>query len=91
MWKRKVQMPLFDDPAKCLDGVHILVADDSSTKSVVVHLEAVCEARGFMSALRALATIKPVVVLKAGRDGTTPREVASYLVHAVTSEKAAAA
>jgi acetyltransferase len=55
------------DLAQVLD----YLAGDSRTKAVVVYLEAVSEARGFMSALRALATVKPVVVLKAGRDATT--------------------
>jgi len=55
------------DLAKVLD----YLAGDSRTKAVVVYLEAVAEARSFMSALRALATIKPVVVLKAGRDAST--------------------
>jgi acetyltransferase len=55
------------DLAQVLD----YLAGDSRTKAVVVYLEAVSEARGVMSALRALATVKPVVVLKAGRDATT--------------------
>ncbi len=55
------------DLAQVLD----FLASDSRTKAVVVYLEAVSESRGFMSALRALATIKPVVVLKAGRDAST--------------------
>src|SRR5690606_31052506 len=55
------------DLAQVLD----YLADDSRTKAVVVYLEAVSEARGFMSALRVLASVKPVVVLKAGRDAAT--------------------
>jgi len=55
------------DLAQVLD----FLAGDPKTKAVVVYLEAVRESRGFMSALRALASIKPVVVLKAGRDETT--------------------
>ncbi len=52
------------DVAQVLD----FLANDSSTKAVVVYLEAVRDARNFMSALRALAAVKPVVVLKGGRD-----------------------
>jgi len=52
------------DVAQVLD----YLANDSSTKAVVVYLEAVLDSRGFMSALRALASVKPVVVLKGGRD-----------------------
>jgi acetyltransferase len=54
------------DLAQVLD----YLADDRRTKAVVVYLEAVQASRGFMSALRALASVKPVVVLKAGRDAT---------------------
>ncbi|MCC7060159.1 MAG: acetate--CoA ligase family protein, partial [Burkholderiaceae bacterium] len=52
------------DVAQVLD----FVAADASTKAVVVYLEVVREARSFMSALRALSAIKPVVVLKGGRE-----------------------
>ncbi len=52
------------DVAQVLD----FLASDTATRAVVVHLEAVRDARSFMSALRALATVKPVVVLKGGRD-----------------------
>lgn len=52
------------DVAQVLD----FLASDSSTKAVVVYLEAVCDSRSFMSALRGLASVKPVVVLKGGRD-----------------------
>ncbi|HEY0877967.1 MAG TPA: acetate--CoA ligase family protein, partial [Zeimonas sp.] len=52
------------DVAQVLD----FLANDASTKAVVVYLEAVRDSRSFMSALRALASVKPVVVLKGGRD-----------------------
>lgn len=52
------------DVAQVLD----FLAEDASTKAVVIYLEAVRDARSFMSALRALAAVKPVVVLKGGRD-----------------------
>ncbi|HRO61814.1 MAG TPA: GNAT family N-acetyltransferase, partial [Burkholderiaceae bacterium] len=54
-----------------LSQVLDFLASDAQTKAVALYLEAVHDARGFMSALRALATIKPVVVLKAGRDAST--------------------
>jgi acetyltransferase len=53
------------DLAEVLD----YLAGDSRTRAVVVYLDSIRDARGFMSALRALATVKPVVVLKGGRDG----------------------
>ena len=43
------------------------LASDQQTHSIVVYLEGISNARRFMSALRAAANAKPVVVLKAGR------------------------
>ena len=51
------------DMAQVLD----FLASDASTRSIVVYLEGITHARRFMSALRAAANAKPVVVLKAGR------------------------
>lgn len=51
------------DMAEILD----FLAADVATESIVIYLEGVREPRSFLSALRAVATIKPVVVLKAGR------------------------
>ena len=45
------------DVAQVLD----FLASDAATRAVVVYLEAVRDSRSFMSALRALATVKPVV------------------------------
>ena len=51
------------DMAQVLD----FLAADAHTHSIVVYLEGISNARRFMSALRAAANAKPVVVLKAGR------------------------
>ena len=51
------------DIAQVLD----FVANDPYTRSVIVYLEAVSDARAFMSALRGLSTVKPVIVLKGQR------------------------
>src|SRR5205823_12759228 len=53
---------------------------DSLTDGILLHVEDVGDARGFVSALRAAARTKPVVVLKAGRsldaaDGIPPDAV----------------
>jgi len=40
---------------------------DSETEGILLYVESIADARGFMSALRAAARTKPVVVLKAGR------------------------
>jgi acetyltransferase len=44
---------------------------DAETEGIVLYIETVPDARRFMSALRAVARTKPVVVLKSGRHGVT--------------------
>jgi len=51
------------DIAQVLD----FLASDAQTHSIVVYMEGISNARRFMSALRAAANAKPVIVLKAGR------------------------
>lgn len=43
------------------------LASDRHTQSIVIYMEGIKHARTFMSALRAAASVKPVVILKAGR------------------------
>lgn len=43
------------------------LASDPATESIVIYMEGIVHARAFLSALRAAANSKPVVVLKAGR------------------------
>jgi acetyltransferase len=43
------------------------LVDDPATKSILLYIEGIRDARGFLSALRAAARVKPVVILKAGR------------------------
>lgn len=56
-------------PNTSVDIAQVLdyLAADARTHSIVVYLEGISSARRFMSALRAAASAKPVVVLKAGR------------------------
>lgn len=56
-------------PNSAVDLSQVLdyLASDPHTHSVVVYLEGITHARRFMSAMRALANVKPVVVLKSGR------------------------
>ena len=56
-------------PNTAVDVAQVLdfLASDPQTHSIVVYLEGISNARRFMSALRAAANAKPVVVLKAGR------------------------
>jgi acetyltransferase len=51
---------------------------DAQTRSVLVYLERVVDARSFLSGLRALARVKPVIVLKSGRGSAScAREAAA--------------
>ena len=43
------------------------LANDGATQSILIYMEGIRNARRFMSALRAAAYTKPVVVMKAGR------------------------
>jgi acetyltransferase len=43
------------------------LADDPRTKSILIYMESIADARSFMSAAREAALDKPIVILKAGR------------------------
>ncbi|CAP40921.1 bifunctional acetate--CoA ligase family protein/GNAT family N-acetyltransferase [Bordetella petrii] len=60
---------LGDEAAVGMAQVLDFLASDPRTDSIVLYLEDVGTAREFMSTLRAAASVKPVIVLKAGRDG----------------------
>lgn len=52
----------------CLSDILEFLVDDYRTSSIILHLDAVHDARRFMSALKAAATHKPVVILKSDHD-----------------------
>mgnify|MGYP003826419803 FL=1 len=56
-------------PNSAVDLPQVLdfLANDAATQSILVYMEGIHHARRFMSALRAAAYAKPVVVMKAGR------------------------
>jgi acetyltransferase len=54
------------------------LADDPSTDSIVLYVESITDARGFMSAARAFTRTKPIVVFKAGRFAQSAEAVASH-------------
>src|SRR5690606_33725946 len=60
---------LGDEAAVGLGQVLDFLASDPRTDSIVLYLEDLGTAREFMSALRSAASVKPVIVHKAGRDG----------------------
>jgi acyl-CoA synthetase (NDP forming) len=45
------------------------LADDSRTKSILIYMESIGDARSFLSAAREVALTKPIIVLKVGRTG----------------------
>jgi len=49
------------------------LAADGATQSILIYMEGIRDARRFMSALRAAAYAKPVVVMKAGRQAAGSR------------------
>jgi acetyltransferase len=54
------------------------LCDDPRTKSIVVYMEDIGNAREFLSAAREVAFRKPVIVLKAGRHAEGARAAASH-------------
>jgi acetyltransferase len=54
------------------------LATDRETRSILLYIEAVRDARRFMSGLRAAARLKPVIVIKAGRHSEGSRAAISH-------------
>ncbi|MDD3530212.1 MAG: acetate--CoA ligase family protein, partial [Gallionellaceae bacterium] len=54
------------------------LANDPSTRGILMYIEGIRDARGFMSAIRAVARLKPVVLVKVGRHEAGSRAVASH-------------
>ena len=62
------------DFADCLD----YFAADRATRAILLYIEEVRNARKFMSAARAAARVKPVVVIKSGRHAQGARAAATH-------------
>ncbi len=54
------------------------LGDDPNTKSIVMYMETVGDARSFMSAAREVALTKPIIVIKAGRTDAASQAAASH-------------
>jgi acetyltransferase len=54
------------------------LGDDPRTKSIVLFMESVGDARSFLSAARAVAQSKPIIVIKAGRTEAAAKAAASH-------------
>src|SRR4030095_15523059 len=56
----------------------VLLARDRTTRAMLLYVESVKDARKFMSAARAAARAKPVVVVKSGRHAQGARAAATH-------------
>ena len=54
------------------------LGDDPHTRSIVIYMESVGDARSFLSAAREVALTKPIIVLKAGRTEAAAQAAASH-------------
>ncbi|MBK6660261.1 MAG: bifunctional acetate--CoA ligase family protein/GNAT family N-acetyltransferase [Proteobacteria bacterium] len=54
------------------------LANDADTRAILLYIEGVTHARKFMSAARAAARTKPVIVVKAGRHAAAAQAAASH-------------
>ncbi len=52
--------------------------DDPQTKSILLYMESVGDARSFISAAREVALTKPIIVIKAGRSDAASKAAASH-------------
>ncbi len=54
------------------------LGDDPQTKSILIYMESIGEARSFLSAAREVALSKPIIVIKAGRTASAASAAASH-------------
>ena len=54
------------------------LGDDPYTKSIVIYMESIGDARSFLSASREVALAKPIIVIKAGRTEAAAKAAASH-------------
>src|SRR5215475_2799678 len=52
--------------------------DDPHTKSILLYMESIGDARSFLSAAREVSFSKPIIVIKAGRSEAASRAAASH-------------
>jgi acetyltransferase len=64
------------------------LGNDPHTKSIVVYMESIGDARSFLSAAREVALSKPIIVLKGGRTDAAARAAASHTGSLVGSDEA---
>jgi acetyltransferase len=54
------------------------LGDDPHTQSIVIYMETIGDARGFMSAAREVALTKPIIIIKPGRTEGAAKAAASH-------------
>jgi len=54
------------------------LGDDPHTKSIVIYMESIGDARSFLSAAREVALTKPIIVIKVGRTAEAAKAAASH-------------
>jgi acetyltransferase len=54
------------------------LADDLDTRSILIYMESIGDARSFLSAAREVALTKPIIVIKVGRTEAAAHAVASH-------------
>ncbi len=54
------------------------LGDDENTRSIVIYMESIGDARSFLSAAREVALNKPIIVIKTGRTEQAARAAASH-------------
>ncbi len=64
------------------------LVSDVNTHSILLYIEGIRNARGFMSAIRAAAQLKPVILVKVGRHSTASKAAMSHTASLVGSDDA---
>src|SRR5450631_2525567 len=54
------------------------LGNDPKTKSIVIYMETIGDARGFLSAAREVALTKPIIIIKPGRSAAAAKAAASH-------------
>ncbi len=54
------------------------LGDDPNTKSIVIYMESIGDARAFLSAAREVALTKPIIIIKPGRTAAAAKAAASH-------------
>ena len=54
------------------------LGDDPNTRSIVIYMESIGDARAFLSAAREVALTKPIIVIKPGRTAAAAKAAASH-------------